>query len=269
MFVQLPKPYDDELLHSVVARFLSYRGGTTIPELFEPTFKSRPDLPRRLNAIAEATQLTWAMNGEDIANRLTLFPYLTCYASDASKLKCLEAILQDSNSTTCNNSNISKRSNNGLYYNQSRLGAASWFRFCSECRKEDLRDFGETFWRRSHQLDGVLVCTKHEILLSNSSCHRGIRSCGRFHCDPLEFTTDISNVPQLSFCSKEIDKLLLVAHRAQAMLNGPPKRWPRLDILDQYRTSAVAMGFSKRYENANLQLIADDIQDYYGNKVIS
>lgn len=38
--------------------------------------------------------------------------------------------------------------------------------FCERCAKEDLEFHGRSYWRRSHQIPGLLSCTKHGIPLS-------------------------------------------------------------------------------------------------------
>src|SRR5699024_4482773 len=42
-------------------------------------------------------------------------------------------------------------------------------RYCPSCFNEDLEVLGESYWRRSHQIVGSLYCSKHKVLLKNSS----------------------------------------------------------------------------------------------------
>jgi hypothetical protein len=42
----------------------------------------------------------------------------------------------------------------------------SYRKVCSQCVQEDLDVFGETYWHRSHNLPGVLMCAKHRCALS-------------------------------------------------------------------------------------------------------
>lgn len=46
-----------------------------------------------------------------------------------------------------------------------KTSSKQYFYFCKECIKEDLEFHGESYWRRSHQINGVEICTKHEKLL--------------------------------------------------------------------------------------------------------
>lgn len=45
-----------------------------------------------------------------------------------------------------------------------KTSAKQYFYFCKECIKEDLDFHGESYWRRSHQINGVEICTKHQKL---------------------------------------------------------------------------------------------------------
>lgn len=42
--------------------------------------------------------------------------------------------------------------------------AKQHFYFCESCIKEDIEFHGESYWRRSHQINGVEICTKHQKL---------------------------------------------------------------------------------------------------------
>ncbi len=44
-----------------------------------------------------------------------------------------------------------------------------WLRYCPSCVLSDRRQFGETYWHRQHQLQGVRACTIHQVFLENSS----------------------------------------------------------------------------------------------------
>ncbi|MEC4986852.1 MAG: TnsD family transposase [Oscillatoria sp. PMC 1076.18] len=51
----------------------------------------------------------------------------------------------------------------------SSIPMSQFFRFCSECLKEDEKQYGETYWHRIHQTPGVLVCPHHGTPLHNST----------------------------------------------------------------------------------------------------
>lgn len=43
------------------------------------------------------------------------------------------------------------------------------WRWCTDCVKQDYKNFGFTYWRKKHQLPGVFVCRDHEISLNEAS----------------------------------------------------------------------------------------------------
>lgn len=45
----------------------------------------------------------------------------------------------------------------------------SHLRYCPECTSEDIQKHGETYWRRIHQLPGIMACHKHNQTLMNST----------------------------------------------------------------------------------------------------
>jgi hypothetical protein len=55
--------------------------------------------------------------------------------------------------------------------------AVAWRRFCPECAKSDYVNHGLSYWHRSHNLPGVVVCTAHSRpLLTTTLAARGRRT---------------------------------------------------------------------------------------------
>lgn len=50
-------------------------------------------------------------------------------------------------------------------------------RYCWQCAQEDLSALGFSYWRRIHQLPGMLWCSKHGSLLSSSSRREAFDQC--------------------------------------------------------------------------------------------
>ena len=54
----------------------------------------------------------------------------------------------------------------------SHIPPYTWLRFCPECVKCDRERFGETYWHRLHQSQGVVVCPVHTTFLEDSTAAR-------------------------------------------------------------------------------------------------
>ena len=120
--------------------------------------KACVDLPSSLDAVSDRTWLIWGMTGEEIANRLTLFPYYARYAHHKLAAQCLDALRSDNG--------VGVHPRFGL--TSSRVRPPRFLRYCKACRERDLLRHGETYWRRSHQLAGVLMCPEHGEQLVDS-----------------------------------------------------------------------------------------------------
>lgn len=63
------------------------------------------------------------------------------------------------------------------HHANSRFRINSWKRhplqFCTQCVRQDIEEFGEPIWRRTHQLPGVRVCLRHRAWLT-----RKCEACG-------------------------------------------------------------------------------------------
>ncbi len=50
-----------------------------------------------------------------------------------------------------------------------RVDGERYLRFCPLCAQETRETYGETYWRRKHQIRNMMICTKHKCGLAESS----------------------------------------------------------------------------------------------------
>jgi hypothetical protein len=159
----VPTPYPDELLYSVFARAGRYLGITSPKRLTATLLGSRgalavPDLPSRLGCVEPWARSEWGLSLENIVLGHTAAPYYLHLRGRRAYRAAVVAMR-----------------GTGRHL-QVRLGLCTsivrdtdYFRLCPDCVREDLRRLGETYWRRCHQLPGVLVCPEHGTPLSITS----------------------------------------------------------------------------------------------------
>lgn len=154
VFLDMPLP--DEALFSVVARYLEDAKVTSRSAF--PKYPSGSDvglltgIARGLNRIAIETAMVWGMSIDEIRERLTLYPY---YAELCSPRRG-DASQDDSTSKS-------------TWLNRATPGRLG-MRHCEMCWKEDIAFDIPRYWRRTHQLPGVLTCLVHRYPLSYSGC---------------------------------------------------------------------------------------------------
>jgi len=158
-----PKPYPDEILYSVLARYHIRSGNTspkvTLRELFSSTSTvATADLPSNLNSLSENLQPFPHYTAEELIYKYTLYPFYSVFLppNRASQVK-------ESMKAECG----------GDIHTRAGIMASSvtmprYFRFCPNCLKEDLQKYGEAYWHRLHQTPGVLVCPVHAVTLPDS-----------------------------------------------------------------------------------------------------
>lgn len=157
-----PDPYPDELLYSVCARFadrVQYPGESSVVwQLFGTRNGAAVvDLPSRLGHLVASLPPGHNYTVDQLIDDHTLLPFYSpfCPLSRISQVR--EDML------SANGSLLYGRL--GILVNQ----VPAWLQLCPLCAQEDIRQFGEYYWHRLHQVSGVRVCPVHAVFLVSSS----------------------------------------------------------------------------------------------------
>lgn len=93
---------------------------------------------------------------KDIVLNNTLYKFYTFFSSDEYAEQLMNYMLGKS-----------KNKIRAVHYNDNKK--PMYFKFCPKCLDEDIEKYGETYWHKLHQIEGMFFCTKHKIPLENSS----------------------------------------------------------------------------------------------------
>lgn len=199
MTVYLDEPLPDEMLFSVIARYvqLSPVGDTTrfLRYLMGPLDAVATDGTLRFEHLAAQTDAAWGRSARAIQETLTLAPfYSTVFGStgdpsvSASNLRCARW------------SGFSEPGRPGL-------------RFCRSCWRRDDNLNDPRYWRRSHQLPGVVTCIWHGEIL----CLAGAAAARRL----LTVDTHFDDArPAVNGSASEVIAWHAVARLAGQLLRG-------------------------------------------------
>lgn len=116
------------------------------------------DLQGHLKSLSAHLPPAWGMTAERLATEFTLLPYYQAFHSDELRARAQQAVTDGSIS--------------GLHLILGLAPANSRvkkLRFCPDCLREMKVKHGELYWRRSHQVPGVLLCLEHGCILQESS----------------------------------------------------------------------------------------------------
>jgi hypothetical protein len=230
MVVFLPPIYQDELLYSIIARYSKVVDYSSQKHLLEDWFGRGKlcaivDLPTRLNMVDQNTKIFDYWNTKSIISKHTMAPYFTAFASQTVTEKVHQAMRETG-------------------YPHSQLGLVATkipllkhLKYCPQCSFEDRQQRRETYWRRTHQAYGVLVCPIHHVWLeeSNIACRPVVGKYVFFaaeDCIPTELKiTPIQN-------NQVSTKLLSLAEQSAFLLNNPIS-YPAHQIRELYLTNLI------------------------------
>lgn len=179
MLAFFPTPYPDELLYSICARYHQRSGHTNVGHTMREWFGSRQaaavvDLPTRLHSIVDQLPPQTLHTAMTLVNCHTMFPLYRPFLPMNRVKRILR--LMDGECTGNVHMTVGQTSSPVL--------PLKYLRFCPSCMNDDDRDYGESYWHRSHQLPGVRVCNRHESWLVDSDIRVG-GCCSRQSLVPL------------------------------------------------------------------------------------
>jgi len=132
-----PMPYPDELYYGIVARAYRDLGKPALSTFERQTFKA--NTPCGILAIKQFP-----------VNLPADYPFSREYLSEKHTLAGLLEALRDKS--------VSKSHED-----------TDWLYSCPDCRVEAIKEFGESYWNRLHQLPQIRVCYRHGAPLQKST----------------------------------------------------------------------------------------------------
>lgn len=155
-----PRLYPDELLYSAIARCRVHLGMGSHKGLLSMLFGDTKvaavtDLPSHLQVLADNTGL----DAEELVANHTLFPIYAPFIPKQRRLKLYQAMLASDQPGAL-----------GLAGASTAL--VKWpemLRYCPLCFEDMIACYGEPYWRRCWQVQGVDACPEHGCLLLDSS----------------------------------------------------------------------------------------------------
>lgn len=167
-----PKIFRDELLYSMVSRYAHHtRNISTIHinnELFDKYNAILSiELPCRVRQFIDKFPVQVDLTEEEIIYQHTMLSLYSPFLDKERQKKIYNKMLSKrgvdihliSGSMPSNIRNIKN------------------LRYCPLCVKEELQQYGEGYWHRSHNVEGVYFCYKHEVPLSNKVDFNGTYVC--------------------------------------------------------------------------------------------
>ena len=157
-----PEPYPDELLYSLLARYYVKSGYLSFAYAVEDLYVhpyTRPDIefinelrPEVLKLLSRKCSL------ETLIQNNTMFPSYGRFLPGERKREAYNALLE-----------MHGNFNNLLSLPKNQRGNGRFLRYCPVCAGEDRKRYGQAYWHRGAQIQGIEICVKHGCCLKESA----------------------------------------------------------------------------------------------------
>jgi hypothetical protein len=167
MITVFPSLYPAETVYSAIARYQELFAFPSARSTSVALFATRnhsavPDFPSLLDVLVSRLPLRAPYTAEQLIQEHTVLPYYRLVAPVDRYCKAVRAMRSMER--------VRVGPLVGLAY--SGVRRQSHLRFCALCVATDRVAVGEAYWRREHQLAGVLVCPQHGTPLANGVARR-------------------------------------------------------------------------------------------------
>ncbi len=237
-------PLPGETLPSILARVAvlhaDYIGRKTVCRLFGYLASPSHLLPTGI------ARLRWSnITLEEFIYRHTGYPYFMAYAGPVRRSVIRERILFGQGSAL----------KMALGLPAGRLGAVEQYRYCEECRKNDVRSYGVAYWHREHQLPGLLVCQVHKCTLIEQ-LPVGADGIRRHLFLPPQCGLTAGRSDEHSVGEETIARLDAIADFSTELLTGLPITIEPMILRQSYREAYLRTGQFDHQANISFNQLA-------------
>lgn len=243
--MKIGRPYEDEIVGSILSRATRNYGlrlNQVMNILTGRPLTSHSFVITHHPGVAEACGMT----PEEFRRRHTLFAYALAYMEAKRKQRLFCAGL-DGDATGVPLAAI----------NQNLTRCSPFLRFCPQCVEAELHQYGESHWRRAHQLPGVAICLEHHCTLLHTSL--SLRSSV-----PMPPPHEVTGEP-LTFGVPERVQLA-IARWSVASLEVRPEQGKH--TAKWFYETANRSGYAYRKNRVDRAALAADIEAFYGHEYL-
>lgn len=246
-------PYKDELIYSTIARYHYYSGNMDFRDTIEECFGKRTMIPTleiggNFEYLSRALGKKYA--SESLMTKHTILPYYSPFIDEKVREEIFKAIKYEGSSSVYTKlgiiaGGICKKA--GIFY-------------CPICAAKDIKECGEAYIHREHQLEGILLCPHHGTLLKQYSLKRTDIS----RLEYIRFEEQYLNLEAEETEIANYDKHLRLAKASYYLLDKDLNETCKEKVFDQYRYLLYKKGFIKGNNTVNQRKLYEAFISYYG-----
>ncbi len=261
MLLFFTDPYEEEILYSTVARYHYYSGNVNYKDTLEEVFGSRTcipsiALPSKLNFVSEQLKHNRLYETKYLINKHTLFPLYIPFLPLERRVSLEKEMMFSDGKGLYTKTGIVAGSictKNALYY-------------CTECVNQDIDLYGEAFFHRVHQVQGVFVCPIHFCYLKKYSYYKKVQSRLEF----IRLNEDVIDYNTVFEEDETISKhLIMIANSAQFLLENDFRDYTQSIIYDMYQSLLSDHGYKTLNGMIKQKELYDSFKSYYSDRLLN
>ena len=211
------------------------------------------DLQSRVAALSQRIPADRGLCPDKLTKDTTLYLYYTAFVSEAVAESVMASLVDGPAD------GVFMR----LGLTASVISAPERLRYCPACLGEMLGRYGEGYWKRSHQLPGVLVCPDHGMALADSSVSPHTHNQHEFVALNLHNCPPVVVLPAWVSDLRQMALLQDIARRSAALLNHVSMRSAHRDWGAYYLGAVRDHGFAKGRERVDQSLFQDAFANFF------
>lgn len=253
-------PYEGEILYSTIARYHYYSGNLSLKETLREIFGSESvipsvEFPSRLAYLTDQLPKAPALGWKHFLEYNTMLPFYAPFLP-SERLKEIKRGMQN---------DLGRKIYTQIGYVAGGKCRTDSLKYCPLCVNDDLQKLGESYFRRLHQLQGILICPVHHCLLKPYPVSKHDRS--RIEFIRLQ-PTETSLRPEYEKNEKVSSSLLKIAEGANFL------RFFQKDYdMDWIHTKYISLLNDKGFVTVNGHIkqreLCQTFVEYYGTQLLS
>lgn len=253
-------PYEDEILHSIVARYHYYTGNINLKDTSEDLFGYRNcissiEFPSRLNHLLTKIDSNNRYNSNYIINNHTVLPYYIPFLSVEIRMKI--------------ENDMKYGDGSGIY---TRIGmvpgsicSKQSLEYCPICAYEELEEYGEAYFHRVHQLQGVMVCPQHGCLLNKYIITKKQQSRLMYTRLDYKMINTVGIYEDNDIISSKLKK---IAEAAKYLLDNDLRKFDKIYVNKIYKYILRRKGLINYSGSINQEELYKSFKRYYGDNLL-
>lgn len=245
----LPRPYADEVIGSLVVRGCRLTG-LPLKRFLRSVHGSRRGQYSFLMGDGFARlALLAGMTPHELLLRHTVFRYAVAFKAPEEQQRLLRKALSMADGYSL--SSLTQNATRG----------APLRRLCVQCVDADMATYGESYWRRSHQLPGVLTCVHHGVGLQqalHTTC--GASSGSDSLLMPHEVVASLTSLPAPTEQQRRVTEIAIAALRGTLE--------PNVSWTTALRERALSLGYRLASGNVAGVPLAMHMRNHFGSSFL-